>query len=93
MTYRLLVSDDLRDFIRHLPPVLKKKIRVVLKEIVNDPSCGKALVEELAGLYSYKIGRIRVIYQVMRDSITLIAVGPRKTVYQKAALEIKRRPR
>ena len=87
----LVVSDDLRDFIRHLPPLLKKKIKDGLREITGDPSGGKALRDDLAGLRSYRIGNVRIVYQADENAVTLITVGPRKTVYQKAALELKRR--
>ena len=87
----LIVSDDLRDFIRHLPPALKKKVKDGLQEITGDPASGKALRDDLAGLRSYWIGAVRIIYQADERALTLITVGPRKTVYQKAVLELKRR--
>ena len=86
----LIVPDALRDFIRHLPPSLKRKIKDGLLEIAGDPARGKMLRDELAGLRSYRIGNCRIIYQTDERAITLITVGPRKTVYQKAALELKR---
>lgn len=91
MKRSLVVSDDLRNFIRHLPPALKGKIKRGLKEILAEPHCGKSLRDDLAGLRSYRIGEIRIVYQTDAHSITLITAGPRKTVYQKAALELKRR--
>ncbi len=91
MKIALVVSDDLRDFIRHLPPTLKGKVKLGLEEILAEPHSGKPLRDDLAGLRSYRIGDIRVVYQIDARTLTLIAVGPRKTVYQKAALELKRR--
>lgn len=85
----LILSDALRDFIRHLPPNLKRKVKDGLREIAGNPASGKALRDELAGLRSYRIGNCRIIYQADERAITLITVGPRKTVYQKAALELK----
>lgn len=91
MKRSLVVSDDLRNFIRYLPPALKGKIKRGLEEILAEPHSGKSLRDDLAGLRSYRIGEIRIVYQTDAHSITLITVGPRKTVYQKAALELKRR--
>ena len=90
MTRLLKVPDDLRDFIRRLPPDLKKKIRQGLGDILRNPSSGKPLCEELAGLRSYKIGQIRIIYRTSAACIELAAIGPRKTIYENVALEIKR---
>ncbi len=91
MRRSLVVSDDLRDFIRHLPPALKGKIKRGLEEILAGPHSGKPLRDDLTGLHSYRIGEIRIVYQADTRAVTLITVGPRKTVYQKAALELKRR--
>ena len=42
------------------------------------------------GLSSYRVGNVRIIYRVGEHSVQLVTIGPRKTVYQKAALELKR---
>jgi len=90
MKRALVASNPPRDLVRHLPPDLKKKVKQALEEIVENPSSGKPLREELAGLNSYRIGNIRIVYRAEERSVTLITIGPRKTVYQKAALELKR---
>ena len=90
MKPRLVVSQPLRDFLRHLPPELKRRMKQVLAEIIENPKSGKALSEELTGLRSYKFGKLRIVYREKISSIELVAVGPRKTIYQKVALEIKR---
>jgi len=87
--YSLIVSDDVRDFVRHLPPELKKKIKQALTDIVQSPDSGKPLAEELKGLRSYRVGRMRIVYRLESHAVHLITIGPRKTVYHKAALEIK----
>ena len=90
MNWTLVVHDDLRNLLRHLPPLLKRKVKQALEEILADPFSGKTLREDLAGLSSYRIGKIRVVYRVEGKSIHFITVGPRKTVYQKTALELKK---
>ncbi len=86
----LIVADELRDLIRHVPPALKEKIKHGLEEICVQPASGKPLRDELAGLHSYRIGEIRIVYQISERAVTLITIGPRKIVYQKAALEMRR---
>ena len=87
---RIFLSEEIRSQIRHLPPDLKKKIRNALDELLGIPSLGKELEEELQGYRSYKLGKIRIIYKINTPHITVIALGPRKTIYEKIILELKR---
>ncbi|MBI4397490.1 MAG: type II toxin-antitoxin system RelE/ParE family toxin [Candidatus Omnitrophica bacterium] len=109
MKYFLVVDDEERDLIRHLPPDLKRKVKQAFTQILQNPAAGKALSQELKGLRSYRIGQIRIIYKVSQrgevvfprrtdpgldpvsNEIFLITLGDRKTIYQKAALELKQR--
>ena len=63
MPYTLRISNDIVSLIRGLHPQLKKKIRAALMEITDDPHTGKALKDELKGMWSYRIKRIRIIYR------------------------------
>jgi mRNA-degrading endonuclease RelE of RelBE toxin-antitoxin system len=81
---------QVRNLIRHLPPVLKRKIRAALADILDDPTCGKALKKELKGYWSLRVGRTRIVYRLTTTNIEIIAVGPRESVYEEAAREIRR---
>lgn len=83
------IPDELRNFLRHLPPQLKDKIKRALVDIVENPSVGKPLRDDLISLNSYQVGKMRIIYRLGNSTIILVAIGPRKTIYQKMALEIK----
>jgi hypothetical protein len=48
--YKLKMTDEMRELIRHLHPAMKQKVRVALVEILENPGCGKALRGELQGL-------------------------------------------
>ena len=83
MPYKLRIPDELVTLIRGLHPQLKKKIRAALLEVTNDPQSGKALKDELKGLWSYRLKRIRIIYRVSgKNLIDIIAIGPRKNIYE-----------
>ncbi len=84
----LLVSADEKKYLSHLPPELKRKIRMALDHIRVYPDSVKSLIEKLGGLRSYRVGRFRIVYKAQANAIQIIAVGPRETVYQKAALEM-----
>ena len=61
MRYKLRIPNDTVSLIRGLHPELKKKIRAALLEITDDPLSGKPLKDELHGLWSYRIKKIRII--------------------------------
>ena len=84
MPYRILIPPHVEQQIVKLHPHLKKKIRSALDDLANDPFQGKPLKEELAGLYSYRVARYRIIYSIHRHilEVHVIALGPRKTIYQ-----------
>lgn len=81
--YKLKIPNHLIELIRGLHPHIKKKVRFSLEKVVNCPYTGKALKEELAGFYSYRIGNFRIIYRISEHKvIELVAIGPRRTIYE-----------
>jgi mRNA-degrading endonuclease RelE of RelBE toxin-antitoxin system len=85
------VPSKVRQLIRRSHPELKRKIRFALKEILADPTVGKQLQKELKGYQSLRVGRYRIIYRAVDLGIDVIAIGPRRTIYQEIALETERR--
>lgn len=81
--YRLLIADHAASALRTLHPHIKKKLKTAFRSIIDDPYSGKALVDELAGLRSYRVSRFRIIYRVMqKKQIEVVAVGPRDRIYE-----------
>jgi mRNA-degrading endonuclease RelE of RelBE toxin-antitoxin system len=77
------MSDDVSAFIRTLHPILKKRVHAALHEIRTDPDSGKALQDDLAGYRSLRIGKFRIVYRRgARKEIEIVAVGPRRTIYE-----------
>lgn len=89
----LKLPPQLRDLIRQLHPDLKRKVRAALTDILQDPACGKPLQEELTGYASLRVGRLRVMYRPDEAGVEIIAIGPRKTIYEDVARRILRRRR
>lgn len=75
---------EVRNLIRHLPPVLKRKVRAALADILDDPTCGKALKEALEGYWSLRVGRTRIVYWLAASDIEIVTIGPRESVYEEA---------
>lgn len=90
MTRRLLLDETFKEFIRHLSPNLKRKICAALDDILKNSEQGKPLVEDLQGLWSYKIGNFRIVYRPAPTFIEILGIGPRENIYEKIALELKR---
>ena len=92
MPYKLIIPNDTVSLRRGLHPQLKNKIRAALQEITVAPRTGKALKDELKGLWSYRIKRIRIIYRfTSKKYIDIIAIGPRKYIYEETYKLLKKK--
>jgi mRNA interferase RelE/StbE len=81
--HKLLLADHAASVVRTLHPHIKRKIKAAFQAILSDTSVGKALVDELSGLRSYRVSRFRVIYRVAPGkTIEIITVGPRDRIYE-----------
>lgn len=89
MIRQLVVPDALHELIRHLPPEVKRRLRAALEDLVQDPTSGKPLREELEGFWSYPVGRTRIIYRLQEPLVILVTIGPRKTIYRDVAILLK----
>jgi mRNA interferase RelE/StbE len=88
---KLRVSDEIVALIRGCHPQLKRKFRAGLRHILIEPEVGKSLKDELEGLRSYRISRFRIIYRISsKQIIDIVAVGPRKTIYEETYRIIKK---
>jgi mRNA interferase RelE/StbE len=65
--YKLVIPDGVANLIRGLHPHLKQKIKWSLKIILANPQAGKALKDELEGLISFQVSRLRVIYRAQNN--------------------------
>jgi mRNA interferase RelE/StbE len=72
-----------RDLKRLDKPTVKKILNEIENELVSDPTRGRELSGEFAGLLAYRMGNYRVIYSIIRDSVLVLRIGHRKEVYRK----------
>jgi mRNA interferase RelE/StbE len=60
--------------------------KIVLKVesylIHNPKGLGKPLSHEYSGLYRYRFGDYRVIYEIKSEEVIIVKVGHRKDVYE-----------
>jgi mRNA interferase RelE/StbE len=92
--YKIRVPDEVAALLRGLHPNLKKKTRAALRALSADPYEGKSLRDDLEGLKSYRVGRFRVVYRIAaKKTIEVVAVGPRKNIYEETLRILKREAR
>ena len=89
---RLKVPNDVAVLIRGLHPDLKRKIRSALGDILNDPAIGKLLHGDLTGLRSCRVGRLRIVYRLATTTNEIVALGPRRTIYEETWRRIRKSP-
>lgn len=88
MTYRLLISDDVKKKLskmdKYLALMLAKDMRKKLDCLENPRRIGKALVGDHKGLWHYRIGAYRVICQIRDDELVVLVIdiGHRSDIYK-----------
>jgi mRNA interferase RelE/StbE len=90
--HKLKMPDDTAAVVRSLHPNLKRKVKSALSAIMNDPHAGKALKDELEGLQSFRVGKFRIVYGIKNKEriIEVIAIGPRKIIYEETLRLVKK---
>ena len=93
--YRLVILPHVAGRIRHLPPDLKRGVREAIRAIGLDPGRGEPLKRELSHYIKYRVRRFCIVYSVDRDAktISVMAVGHRRTIYEEVAAAVRPRSR
>jgi mRNA interferase RelE/StbE len=62
----------------------KRLFEAIGGELATDPYKGKALTGEFKGLYRWRVGNVRVVYEIEKGSASLLIlrIGHRKDVYR-----------
>jgi mRNA interferase RelE/StbE len=88
--YRLRIPQSVAALVRGMHPHLKRKVRAALKQILSNPNEGQSLKGELAGLRSFRVSRFRIIYRIQKNHVELVAIGPRKRIYEETFYVLKK---
>ena len=83
---RIEYTETARKQLRKLDRTMQKRILDYMDEVAlleNPRSRGKALVENMRGLWRYRIGDYRVICEIQesRIIISMLKIGHRKNIY------------
>ena len=62
----------------------KQILEEIQERLAKDPYKGKALSGEFKGLYRWRTGNIRIIYEIQNKQLTVLVlrIGQRKDVYR-----------
>ena len=86
MSYTVLWSERTKDDLSSLGKTERDRIvKKVEMHLAKDPiSLGKPLTANLSGMYRYRIGDYRIIYEIIKNELVVIVVrvGHRKDVYE-----------
>ena len=82
--YKLIIAPQAQRELKKIPKRYQYSIRLLLRELKENPSIGKKLRRELAGKFSIKVGVYRIIYKVNEENkiIYVSTAGHRSTVYK-----------
>jgi mRNA interferase RelE/StbE len=87
MPYKVEFSREAVDDLRHLDKAVAQRILRRLRWLSDnfDTVTPEALTAELKGLFKFRVGSYRVIYEVKRIErlLTIHFVGHRKDIYRK----------
>jgi mRNA interferase RelE/StbE len=82
--YTIVIAPRAKKEIDKLQPKIKERIGNALLLLAEDPFLGKTLKADLEGLYSYRVGDYRIIYDIVRRSliVQVLKVMHRREVYR-----------
>ena len=82
--YKLAYTTEAREQISSLQKPVRAQLKKAIDRLALEPKLGKRLTDDLDGLWSYRSGDWRIIYQVHHQEllIIIIAVGDRKDIYK-----------
>jgi len=79
--FKKSVEKDLKTLVK---ADQKRMLEQIGKVLAQDPEEGKALSGEFKGLYRWRVGQFRVIYEIQKEGITILILinGHQKDVWR-----------
>ncbi len=82
MTYKAQYKASVKKDLRRIDKKEAKKIFDIIKsELADNPGKGKMLTGEYSELYLYRVGNYRIVYALLKESILILRIGHRKSIY------------
>jgi mRNA interferase RelE/StbE len=83
--YDVVLSRNVSRTLERATPAMRRRIILALERLKSKPYSGKRLRGELEGLFSLRIGGMRVVYGLdpKKNAVVVLAIGPRGDIYNK----------
>jgi len=83
--YKVVLGKDAARTLEKLPVKMQRRIISALGRLSANPLKGKKLRGGLEGLFSLRIGEMRVVYEIdsARQTIVVHGIGSRGDIYKK----------
>jgi mRNA interferase RelE/StbE len=83
--YKVAFSKEAARTLEKLTPQMQRRIITALEKIKANPLKGKRLRGGLEGLFSLRIGEMRVVYEIdsTKQVVVVHGIGPRGDIYKK----------
>jgi len=83
--YNIVFGKDTARTLEKLQPKIQRRIIAALEKIRANPLKGKRLRGGLEGLFSLRVGEMRVVYEIdsVQQIIIVHGIGPRGDIYKK----------
>ena len=84
MPYKLIFLRSFTKQFDKLPKTGKEQVIKGLEKAASDPYAGTKLQGKLAGLWRWRMGKYRVIYEIdeKENNLVFVDVGLRKSIYE-----------
>lgn len=79
--YRIDIPSSCKKDIKNADSESKRRLKIVLTSLMDDPYQGKPLRYELRGIRSIRIGKYRLTYEIIGEMVRLRSFRLRKKVY------------
>lgn len=82
ISHRIRYTPVAAESLRPLPPQVKPAVRAAIRELASNPFLGRPLALELAGFWSLRVARYRLIYRIRERALEIHLMGPRSDIYE-----------
>jgi mRNA interferase RelE/StbE len=85
VSYSVKIKASAAKTLRKLPQPIRLRLVEAIDRLAAEPHAGSILKGELSGLRRLRVGEYRLIYEVIRDQLTVLVVrvGHRREVYRR----------
>jgi mRNA interferase RelE/StbE len=85
LAYKALIKKSALKDLQTVPKSNQKRLLDLIENYLSkDPYQGKALSGEFKGLYRWRSGKFRIIYEIQQELLVILVlrIGHRKDVYR-----------